>query len=311
MRCPTLTELPPPPKGKTGWPWTEVSEQLPGTMPDGTPWPRISIVTPSYNQGEFIEETIRSILLQGYPDLEYIIIDGGSMDESVEIIEKYSAWLKHWVSEPDRGQSHAINKGRMHTTGTIEAYLNSDDFYDSNILFYVATTYEKYSWSLFVGRQLRYKDILCKSVKSRIKKKLNILPPPFLPGAKKKVYGISQESTFWDLKKYKNKIFDESLNFCLDVDWYCQLAPSSIIMLTSREVGLFRIHENSKSSNLKDLCHNEHMLIKKKYSAYRVSAIDSWRIWILSRLAVMFFIFFKKTNGDVEFLYDCPTKSKR
>ena len=131
MRCPTLSELPPPPSGKTGWPWTEEGSQLPDVMPDGSEWPRISIVTPSYNQGQFIEETIRSILLQGYPNIEYIIIDGGSTDNTLEIIKKYQQYIAYWVSEPDNGQSYALNKGFRKATGQFIGWQNSDDFYDN------------------------------------------------------------------------------------------------------------------------------------------------------------------------------------
>lgn len=89
--------------------------------------PTISIVTPSYNQGFFLEKTIVSVLDQGYPHLEYFIIDGGSTDHSVEIIRHYASRVNHWESVPDRGQSHAINKGMARATGEILAWLNSDD----------------------------------------------------------------------------------------------------------------------------------------------------------------------------------------
>jgi glycosyltransferase involved in cell wall biosynthesis len=139
MRCPGLSELPPPREGKKGWPWTEDSEVLAPSMPDGSAWPRITLVTPSFNQAAFLEETIRSILLQGYPDLEYLVMDGGSTDGSVEIIKKYSPWIAAWVSEPDGGQSAAINRGLKMGSGLFAGWINSDDMLHQNALFTQAT----------------------------------------------------------------------------------------------------------------------------------------------------------------------------
>jgi glycosyltransferase involved in cell wall biosynthesis len=130
----TSRELPPPPQGKAGWPWTGEIKQFPSKMPDGNDWLKISLITPNYNYGHFLEETIRSVLLQGYPNLEYIIIDGGSTDNSVEIIHKYEPWLTYWVSEPDKGQAHAINKGLKKCTGEVFNWINSDDYMEPDSL---------------------------------------------------------------------------------------------------------------------------------------------------------------------------------
>ncbi len=130
MRRPTLAELPPPPPRRAGWPWNEECAPLPDAAPDGSAWPLLSIVTPSYNQGAFLEETIRSVLLQGYPNIEYIIMDGGSADNSISIIKKYKHWISHWVSEKDGGQTQALNKGFSLARGDLVGWQNSDDFYD-------------------------------------------------------------------------------------------------------------------------------------------------------------------------------------
>jgi glycosyltransferase involved in cell wall biosynthesis len=97
-------------------------------------FPKFTVVTPTFCQGKFIEKTIDSVLSQGYPNLEYIIIDGGSKDNTVEVIKKYERHLAYWVSEPDRGQSHAINKGMARSTGDYLTWLNSDDWYTPGAL---------------------------------------------------------------------------------------------------------------------------------------------------------------------------------
>jgi glycosyltransferase involved in cell wall biosynthesis len=138
MKRALLDALPAPPAHKQGWPWDQACEPLPPALPNGQPWPRISIVTPSFNQGALLEATLRSILLQGYPKLEYSVIDGGSSDESVEVIKRYEKHLAYWVSEPDRGHAHAINKGFARAGGELMAWLNSDDIYLPNALRTVA-----------------------------------------------------------------------------------------------------------------------------------------------------------------------------
>lgn len=160
-----INDLPNPPEGKIGWPWNEPSAIFPTTMGNSSDLPKISIVTPSYNQGEFIEETIRSVLLQGYPNLEYIIVDGGSTDNTVDIIKKYDDYISYWVSEPDNGQSHALNKGFSKATGDLIGWQNSDDYYSREAFKRVAEASKIYQdTDIFYG-QVEILD-LKKQVKS-------------------------------------------------------------------------------------------------------------------------------------------------
>ena len=116
--------------------------------------PRISIITPSFNQGMFIEDTIQSVLQQDYPNLEYIVIDGGSTDGSVEIIRKYESQIDYWVSEPDEGQSDAICKGFSRCTGDLWNWLNSDDVLESEALWKLAIAYQSNPTATIYAGQL-------------------------------------------------------------------------------------------------------------------------------------------------------------
>ncbi len=150
MRDQIPKEFPEPGRANTGWPWTEKTTRLLCNMPNDKSWPKISIVTPSYNQVQFIEATIRSVLLQEYPNFEYIVIDGGSTDGSVDIIKKYEQNIDYWISKTDSGQADAISKGLARATGDILCWLNSDDMLTKNALSYVAEAWQKHGPNIIV-----------------------------------------------------------------------------------------------------------------------------------------------------------------
>jgi len=223
MHCPSLSETPTPPATLTGWPWTEETPQLPNLMANGLPWPRISIVTPSLNQGHFIEETIRSVLLQGYPNLEYIVVDGGSTDNSVDIIKKYEPWLTYWVSEPDKGQSHAINKGFKRTSGEIMAWLNSDDIYTPGALHAVADAASRFggedgTWNGWLIGRCLYQNL----IENEIKEVLPSKPPADRVSLLK--WRCPQRSTFWSRSCWERVGgLPENLHFVFDTEFFLRL----------------------------------------------------------------------------------------
>jgi glycosyltransferase involved in cell wall biosynthesis len=133
-----INSFPSAPAGPEAWPWSVPKHDPPLLQVPGMQLPKISLITPSFNQAAYLEETIRSVLLQRYPNLEYIIVDGGSHDDSVDIIKKYEPWLASWSSGPDEGQSDAINRGFRISSGDIVSWLCSDDLLRPNALWKVA-----------------------------------------------------------------------------------------------------------------------------------------------------------------------------
>ncbi|MBU0769723.1 MAG: glycosyltransferase [Proteobacteria bacterium] len=282
MRCPTLTKIPPPPPGKTGWPWTEESIQLSNKMPDGSSWPKISIVTPSLNQGQFIEETIRSVLLQGYPNIEYIVIDGGSTDESLAIIKKYDKWLTYWVSEPDSGQSAAINKGVRKTNGDIAAWINSDDSYcigTFNKIAQIMWRNGQCDKGLVIGNAFvtdAYGNIISHQIGTKFDYNniITFWKGPWIP----------QPSVFILGDIFRNNLLDESLHYSMDWDLWVRLSIAYDFHYYSDFFANYRYHEASKTIISKEPFWDESNRQFKKHRLKGVKGfmllvgLNKWRI---------------------------------
>jgi len=272
-----LSVLPQSSSGKSGWPWTEETYSSLCILPEGKNWPKISIVTPSYNQAQFIEETIRSVLLQGYPNLEYIIIDGGSTDGSVEIIQQYASWISYWISEPDGGQSFAINKGFARASGEIMAWLNSDDYYAPGALIKIALMFLELKTEWVAGK--------CYTI---------TLDGILVRGWNQPRHDIerwfinslyAQPGVFWRRSLWeKTTKIDESLNYSFDYDLWLQFVQyQPFPAWTEQYLAYFRHHGESKTVTNRPAFVEENQLIYARYQHYLSSRKSRFKLWLFRR----------------------------
>lgn len=208
--------------------------------------PKITIVTPSYNQGQYLEQTILSVLEQNYPNLEYIIIDGGSIDNSVEIIRKYEHHLSFWVSEKDKGQSDAINKGLQRATGEVFNWLNSDDYYEPNALIKIAEAFRDPSVSCVCGRSRLFR---CENETLYFSQGTDMYPDNLA-----KTIGwarMDQPETFFRTSSIRQiGLLDIRLHFLMDRDWWLKylfvFGLQGVVQIPDVLVN-FRLHDTSKT----------------------------------------------------------------
>jgi glycosyltransferase involved in cell wall biosynthesis len=218
--------------------------------------PLVSIVTPSFNQARFLESTIRSVLEQDYPHLEYIIVDGGSTDRSVEIIRRYVGRLAWWVSEKDQGQTDAINKGFAHATGDILAWLNSDDTYQPHA---IAEAVEFLQSHPEVG--LVYGDANFIDEDGRTIGRFAAAQTD-LRRLRQGYVHIPQQAAFWRSSLWK-KVgpLDPSFYFAMDYDLWVRIAALAPLRYTPQMWANFRLHTQGKTMAADDRCWPEMMRV--------------------------------------------------
>jgi glycosyltransferase involved in cell wall biosynthesis len=225
--------------------------------------PRVTIVTPSYNQAQYLEETIRSVLDQGYQDLEYIIMDGGSTDGSVDLIRRYEERLAYWVSEPDGGQADAINRGFERATGQILAWLNSDDTYEPGAIRAVVDAFRARPEARLVYGEGWYIDPAgqrirpCKFVRDRFPANYIYNKDPIL-----------QQAAFWtrDLWQEVGPL-SLALNWVFDWDWFIRAHRRTEFHYLPRFLGNYRVHPGAKTRTQDVRRRQEHAWITRTYGA--------------------------------------------
>ncbi len=236
--------------------------------------PLVSIITPSYNQGRFLETTIRSVLEQDYPNIEYIIVDGGSKDNSVEVIRKYQDRLTWWVSEKDKGHADALNKGFSHARGEILAWLNSDDIYfPGAVSEAVAFLCEHAQTGMVYGDAVLIDDT-GKAIGRFASKQTDY--HRLLRGT----VHIPQATTFIRASLWRRVgPLDLSLFFSFDYDLWVRLAKVSELSYVPRQWAYFRLHNSGKSIVNDDRCYPDMLRVQMREGG-------SWWSWMRLRYLV-------------------------
>ena len=241
----------------------------PSAPPNPPSWPRISLVTPVWNSARYLDATIRSVLNQGYPNLEYIIVDGGSTDGSVDIIQRYESYLHGWVSEPDRGMYDAINKGFAHSSGELMGWISATDLLHAGSLFVVGSVFAKFPRVQWItGRPTGFSDdgMAVEILKLRRWSRL-----PFLAGANRY---IQQESTFWrrSLWERAGGRVDDSRRNGNDFELWVRFFRHAKLYSVDALIGGFRSHPDSLGLQNLAECHRVHEEIIQKELATMAQA---------------------------------------
>lgn len=245
-----LTLLPQTTTKNQGWPWNEQVE--PTIYSKNIVWPKLTIVTPSYNQVEFLEQTIRSVLLQNYPNLEYIIIDGGSTDGSKAILEKYSPWLSHWQSEKDNGQGNAINLGFSLSSGNYHAWINSDDYYLKNVFHVVMSKFLTTKTEFIYGYIFNF---------DTLNQQLELISPWLISDYFIRIPTLGQPSCFWS-KEIHQPIW-EALSCSLDYELWLRMLKGKKRKIIRVPLSVANGHVDAKTHDpkMKTAWENDHRLI--------------------------------------------------
>lgn len=259
--------------GGQAWPATQWPD-LEFTLPPGvSEWPRISVVTPSYNQASYLEETIQSVLRQGYPNLQYIVVDGNSNDGSREILERYRQRIDHLVIEPDGGQTEAINKGLKLTDGKLVAWLNSDDVYGPGALFRIALRHLATGADVIAG--------ICAEHRNHT---LQVINRPHARNREFHVDSLARIFPNWfaGMFFFQPEVFftrdlvervgwlDESLHYAMDYDLWMRFAKAGAKLdVVAWPVAFFRIHDQQKTSRGAE-CLAEQVVVRDRHASVRL-----------------------------------------